>query len=53
MFKKPVRIGKSYDMKSKDRRNFKKDLKKNFDKQTVDEMFLFVDIFTVQKAEKS
>lgn len=53
MFKKPIKIGNSHAMSSKDRKTFKKDLRKNFDIEAIDQLFLSVDEFTINKVFNS
>lgn len=53
MFKKQIKISTSHKMSTKDRKKFKKDLKKHFDKESVDKLFYYVDEFDVMKVEKS
>lgn len=40
-------------MSTKDRKKFKRDLKKHFDQESVDQLFYYVDQFEVMKVEKS
>lgn len=53
MFKKPIKIGTSNEMSSKDRKSFKNDLRKNFDLEAIGQLFQYVDVFTVNKVENS
>lgn len=53
MFKKPIKIGNSNPMSSKDRKVFKKDLRKYFSIEALDQLFLNVDVFTINKVFNS
>lgn len=53
MFKKEIDIIDEKKMTPKERKNFKKSLKKNFDKTAIDKLFLYIDYFYMKKQKKS
>ena len=53
MFKKEIDITDTKKMKPKERKNFKKALKKTYNKPTIDKLFLYIDYFFIKKQTKS